>query len=110
MYNRLQLIWTAPPIGESRLFNTSAALWLASEAFTKREVSCGLFTPTCQSAAEAFERLDSPIGGAVQISQSRYALYSHSIVEGGFELMSYTTRLTPRTSLTIRDEIRSSTS
>src|SRR5581483_5922245 len=31
--------------------------------------------------------------------------YSHSIVEGGFELMSYTTRLIPLTSLTMREEI-----
>ncbi len=30
--------------------------------------------------------------------------YSHSIVEGGLEEISYTTRLTPRTSLTIRLE------
>jgi hypothetical protein len=28
--------------------------------------------------------------------------YSHSIVPGGFEVMSYTTRLTPLTSLTMR--------
>jgi hypothetical protein len=31
--------------------------------------------------------------------------YSHSMVAGGFELMSSTTRLTPRTSLVMRDEI-----
>ena len=31
--------------------------------------------------------------------------YSHSIVDGGFELMSNTTRLMPFTSLTTRDEI-----
>ncbi len=36
--------------------------------------------------------------------------YSHSIVAGGFELMSYTTRLTPGTSLTIRALILPSTS
>ena len=36
--------------------------------------------------------------------------YSHSIVAGGFELMSYTTRFTPFTSLMIRVEIRASTS
>jgi len=32
--------------------------------------------------------------------------YSHSIVAGGFELMSYTTRFTPATSLMIRVEMR----
>jgi hypothetical protein len=32
--------------------------------------------------------------------------YSHSIVAGGLEEMSYTTRLTPGTSLTIRLEMR----
>ena len=31
--------------------------------------------------------------------------YSHSIVDGGFEEMSYTTRLTPLTSLTMREEL-----
>src|SRR3954466_15871523 len=31
--------------------------------------------------------------------------HSHSMVAGGLELMSYTTRLTPGTSLTIRAEI-----
>src|SRR6478735_12224608 len=36
--------------------------------------------------------------------------YSHSIVAGGFDEMSYTTRLTPGTSLTMRDEILPRTS
>lgn len=34
------------------------------------------------------------------------ALYSHSMVPGGLLVMSYTTRLTPSTSLTMRFEIR----
>lgn len=34
------------------------------------------------------------------------ATYSHSIVLGGFELTSYTTRFTPRTELMIRVETR----
>src|SRR3954469_9682386 len=38
------------------------------------------------------------------------ACHSHSIVEGGLLLMSYTTRLMPRTSLTMRDEIEASRS
>ena len=36
--------------------------------------------------------------------------YSHSMVAGGFELMSYTTRFTPGTSFTIRLLILASTS
>ena len=36
--------------------------------------------------------------------------YSHSMVAGGFEVASSTTRLTPGTSLVIRVEIRASTS
>ena len=36
--------------------------------------------------------------------------HSHSIVDGGFELMSYTTRLMPFTSFTMRDEMRASRS
>src|SRR5687768_4369962 len=40
-------------------------------------------------------------------SQSEVLLvYSHSMVLGGFEETSYTTRFTPRTSLVIRDETR----
>ena len=38
------------------------------------------------------------------------ASYSHSMVPGGFDVMSYTTRLIPRTSFTIRLEMRFSTS
>ena len=36
--------------------------------------------------------------------------YSHSIVDGGFDEMSYATRLMPGTSLMTRDEIEASTS
>src|SRR6202008_2363630 len=39
-----------------------------------------------------------------------FSPYSHSIVLGGLLLMSYTTRVTPGTSFTIRVDIRSSTS
>jgi hypothetical protein len=38
------------------------------------------------------------------------AAYSHSIVPGGLEVTSYTTRLTPFTSFTIRLEVFFSTS
>src|SRR5579883_1148612 len=38
-------------------------------------------------------------------SDSGSSDYSHSIVPGGLDVMSYTTRLMPRTSLTIRLEI-----
>lgn len=43
-------------------------------------------------------------------SLGRHLPHSHSIVLGGFELMSYTTRFTPFTSLMIRLEILASTS
>lgn len=49
-----------------------------------------------------------PIGNAVKSgfsSQVSPALYSHSIVAGGLLVISYTTRLTCPTSLTIRAEI-----
>src|ERR1700730_14179953 len=36
--------------------------------------------------------------------------HSHSMVAGGFDVMSYTTRFTPGTSLTIRVDIRCSVS
>jgi len=43
-------------------------------------------------------------------SISKSSTYSHSIVDGGFDVTSYRTRLTFWTSLTIRTEIFSSTS
>src|SRR6266851_1206271 len=46
----------------------------------------------------------------MQMEVDELGHHSHSIVEGGFELMSYTTRLMPRTSLTMRDEIRARSS
>jgi hypothetical protein len=42
------------------------------------------------------------------LSSSR--LYSHSMVAGGFDETSYTTRLTPRTSLEMRFEMRAMSS
>ena len=44
------------------------------------------------------------------VPRSLAGVYSHSIVAGGLEVMSYSTRLMPCTSLTIRTEIFSSTS
>jgi hypothetical protein len=48
----------------------------------------------------------------VKVDELRHDLlpYSHSIVDGGFELMSNTTRLIPFTSFTRRDEIVASIS
>ena len=48
------------------------------------------------------------VGSRRQISRGRR--YSHSIVAGGLELMSYTTRFTPLTSLMMRVEMRASRS
>ena len=53
---------------------------------------CCAFVLVCVARGEGFDEVD-------------LADHSHSIVAGGFELMSYTTRLTPGTSLTIREEI-----
>lgn len=39
-----------------------------------------------------------------------FVSYSHSIVAGGLDVMSYTTRLTPSTSLMMRLEVRPSKS
>jgi ethanolamine utilization protein EutQ len=43
-------------------------------------------------------------------AENRELAYSHSIVPGGLEVMSYTTRFTPFTSFTIREEIVFNTS
>jgi len=39
-----------------------------------------------------------------------FELYSHSMVAGGFPEISYTTRLTPRTSLIMRNDTRDNNS
>jgi hypothetical protein len=46
----------------------------------------------------------------VPLVRADCAYYSHSIVPGGFEVTSYTTRFTPRTSFTMRFEMVFSTS
>ena len=55
-------------------------------------------------------QLRAPVNRCTCSDTAQRTYYSHSIVAGGFELMSYTTRLTPGTSFTIRDEILASTS
>ncbi len=52
---------------------------------------------------------ESDPSGSLRQRRSRCP-HSHSIVPGGFEVMSYTTRLTPGTSLMIRCDITSSVS
>src|SRR5262249_60786389 len=47
---------------------------------------------------------------AVQATRSGRLSYSHSMVPGGLEVTSYTTRLIPRTSFTMRLEMILSTS
>gem|GEM_PF-6482103 len=59
-----------------------------------------------RSPDRPLERTAAPGGGAA----ASEVAYSHSIVAGGFELTSYTTRFTPSTSLAIRLEIWASTS
>ena len=49
-------------------------------------------------------------GGSSTSSATKPVVYSHSIVAGGLELTSYTTRFTPSTSLAIRLDTRASTS
>src|SRR6185369_13815304 len=57
--------------------------------------------------AGAVEQAES--GMQVEMNELRH-VYSHSIVAGGFDVMSYTTRLLPFTSLTIRVETEFKTS
>jgi hypothetical protein len=66
---------------------------------------CAPPSPRPTTAAKGVRKAH-PLGYAL----SRFATYSHSIVAGGFELTSYTTRFTPRTSLLIRVLIRESAS
>ena len=45
-----------------------------------------------------------------KLIRKRITIYSHSIVAGGFDVMSYATRFTPGTSATMRPLMRASTS
>src|SRR5213078_2702319 len=79
----------------------------------------GIVQPLALGRAERGERgrdRERGVGRAPQRLRRRRSrplpggCYSHSIVEGGFDVMSSTTRFTAGTSLTIRDEIVSSRS
>ena len=50
------------------------------------------------------------LGVQVEVDEVRLSAHSHSIVDGGLLLTSYTTRLMPRTSFTIRLDIRATRS
>jgi hypothetical protein len=72
-----------------------------------------IINPTCTTAMGAASRATSRISLRVGIRNARGMTpeaHSHSIVAGGFDDTSYTTRFTPLTSLMIRDEIRPITS
>lgn len=49
-------------------------------------------------------------GRPLPASLAKVLDYSHSMVAGGFEVMSYATRLMPGTSATMRPEMRANTS
>ena len=75
--------------------------------------------PTCCTASHVSRCVRAPnaerpaIATAIpcaSAARDRRPAYSHSMVLGGFELISYTTRLTPLTSLMIRFDARPSTS
>ncbi len=57
-----------------------------------------------------FTQDDGNLMRAIERRDSNSMPHSHSIVPGGFEVMSYTTRLMPFTSFTIRLDICFSTS
>ena len=88
-YSRLELSESGPCSVKSRKSHCDIQLRLpvVPYALVLRGLSCDLRPDTC----------DLPP-------------YSHSIVPGGFEVTSYTTRFTPRTSFTIRFEIVFNTS
>jgi hypothetical protein len=66
----------------------------------------GLFRESLVTAG-AVQQAES--GMQVKMNELRH-VYSHSMVAGGFDVMSYTTRLMPFTSLTIRVETEFKTS
>jgi hypothetical protein len=81
--------------------------WRSTARSEVRGATTPVLMPQCETPGERgrfgrarHDRGRLPAGGA----------YSHSIVPGGFEVRSSVTRLTPRTSLMIRLETRSSRS
>ena len=73
----------------------------------KRRATRGPLHPTHQNKEHKSRSDRAPRRRPVRQDTS---LYSHSIVPGGLLVMSYTTRLIPRTSLTILLEIVRNTS
>ena len=71
-----------------------------------RCVSWPASTPLINASARRRISSSSAVKGFISILE----IYSHSIVPGGFEVTSYTTRLIPRTSFTMRLEIVFNTS
>lgn len=75
---------------------------IPTQKYTLRNTTTPSFK---QQMNQKFEQAESSLTTKIQ---SFY--YSHSMVEGGLDVMSYTTRLTRSTSLVMRFEIFSNTS
>jgi len=73
----------------------------------------GFSTPHAAPSARGMEGFAYPgfsTPHAAPSARGMGGVYSHSIVDGGFDEMSYATRLIPGTSLITRDEIEANTS
>ena len=74
-----------------------------------RGAAAHLIHPGEEIVIMGFEMSDRPIEPTLVFRQGAN-VYSHSMVAGGLELISYVTRFTPFTSLMMRVEMRASTS
>jgi hypothetical protein len=96
------------PFGSCLEFPTAPRVWTrgALRLFDTPFGSCLEF-PTAPRVwtRGALRLFDTPFGSCLECRA-----HSHSMVEGGFEETSYTTRLMPRTSLTMRLETLASSS
>ena len=70
----------------------------------------GVWCRLCWTKAEGVLKYVERAAVQCKMRRNRRFFYSHSIVAGGFDEISYTTRLIPSTSLIIRREIRSNRS
>ena len=86
----------------SNCYSTSPNLYQKSGVSHPKSPDCAFLTYT----KKEIPHLKSPVAS----SYTKIQNYSHSMVPGGLLVMSYTTLLTPGTSLAMRFEIRASTS
>jgi len=111
---RFSLCSAPSPLAAARAGSTSVTPGITRSPTESRSASAapqaGQLVASAGAAAEHQGQDRDAVALGLAVRPFAFRHHSHSIVAGGLELMSYTTRLTPRTSLTMRALIRPNTS